>query len=66
VEEKPFNSYAHTVVNDAMGSGVKYHTYNDIGKFTIFPTHASKRMFPSIFFGRYKKDDYDRCGALGL
>jgi hypothetical protein len=35
------------------GDGVKYHTYNDIGKYTQYPVHLAKRMFPSVKFGTY-------------
>ena len=33
------------------GSGVRYHTFSDIGKYTVFPAQIRKRLFPTKVFG---------------
>lgn len=40
------------VVQTVEGDGLSYHTYEDIGRYTVFPENHFKRMFPSKAFGR--------------
>jgi len=44
--------------NSLDGKGFKYHTYHDIGTYTLFPPEQYKKLFPYDFFGDYLKDDY--------
>ena len=39
---------------------MSYHTYQDIGRYTVFTEAQMKRMFPSKLFGRYHEDEYSR------
>ena len=48
------------------GDGLKYHTYTDIGQFTLFPEHQRKRIMPSIMFGRYEEDEANKTQAFAL
>jgi hypothetical protein len=42
------------------GDEVSFHTYSDIGRFTVFPEAHMKRMFPTRPFGRYLEEDRPR------
>lgn len=48
------------VIQSVEGDGLSYHTYEDIGRYTVFPEHQFKRMFPTSLFGNYDKDEYER------
>jgi len=39
---------------------MSFHTFADIGRYTVFPENIKKRMFPSIMFGRYEIDEYSK------
>ena len=55
------------VVQSIHGDGLSQHTFEDIGRFTVFPKAMTERMFPSIMFGRYKEEEYDRnAGTFGV
>jgi hypothetical protein len=45
---------------------LKYHTYQDIGRYTVFPKAATNRMFPSVMFGRYKEVEFDENNTFGI
>lgn len=45
---------------------MSYHTYIDIGRYTVFPQSMRKRMFPSVMFGRYEKEEFSRNETLGI
>ena len=49
-----------TVIQNAEGEGLTYHTYSDIGRYTVFPENQFKRMFPRKPFGTIEQDDYSR------
>jgi len=34
------------------GTGIRYHDYGDIGKYTVFPAQYKQRLFPSGAYGR--------------
>ena len=53
-------------VNSTDGSGTKYHTFSDIGRYTVFPDQARKRMFPARVFGRVDEDEIVHTGKLAL
>lgn len=40
------------------GDGISYHTFEDVGRYTVFPDPMFKRMFPSKAFGNLEKDEY--------
>lgn len=44
----------YKVIQSIHGDGISYHTYQDIGRYTVFPKAMVDRMFPSVMFGRYK------------
>lgn len=54
------------VIQSIHGDGLAYHTYSDIGRYTVFPENMAKRMLPNVMFGRYKKDEYDLNKTLGI
>ena len=36
------------------GDGLSHHTFEDIGRYTVFPKHSFERMFPGgKLFGTY-------------
>ena len=47
------------------GSGLSYHTFEDIGRYTIYPEKMFKRMFPSKAFGNFEKDEYEMNKTYG-
>lgn len=52
------NTEFHNVIASIRGDGLSYHTYTDVGRYTVFPDVMRKRMFPSKFFGRYEEDEF--------
>lgn len=48
------------------GSGIRYHTFSDIGKYTVFPAQMRNRLFPTKAFGTIDKDEVGEIGSLGL
>jgi hypothetical protein len=47
------------VIMTLEGDGLSYHTFEDIGRYTVFPETHYKRMFPEEnFFGNYHKDEF--------
>jgi hypothetical protein len=42
------------VIMSVEGDGLKYHTLEDIGRYTVFPERHWKRMFPNQMFGNYE------------
>ena len=55
------------VIQTIHGDGLSQHTYEDIGRYTVFPKAMKERMFPSAMFGRYQQEEYERNGnVLGI
>ena len=48
------------------GSGIRYHTFGDIGKYTVFPAQYKKRLFPSKVYGRIELDETKHNNTLGI
>lgn len=48
------------------GTGIKYHDYSDIGKYTVFPAQYKKRLFPAGGFGRIEQEEVQISGTLGV
>ena len=48
------------------GTGIKYHSFGDIGTYTVFPAQYRKRLFPGRVFGRIEEDEVERTGTLGV
>ena len=48
------------------GSGIRYHNFADIGKYTVFPEQYRKRLFPSKCFGRIDETDVAYSETLGV
>lgn len=53
---------AMTSILDWEGKGLKYHTFDSIGKTTVFPEGHWKRMYPSISPGKW--DEHHAKGGL--
>jgi hypothetical protein len=56
----------YNVIQTIHGDGLSYHTYQDIGRYTVFPEQMKKRMFPSVMFGRYEKEEYEQMETFGI
>ena len=54
------------VISSVDGDGLSYHTFEDIGKYTVFPLRHWKRMFPDECFGNYIKDEYQYNKTYGI
>lgn len=55
------------VIMSAEGDGLSYHTFEDIGRYTIFPKQHWERMFPDQeFFGNYHADEFSFNQTLGI
>lgn len=55
------------VIMSAEGDGLSYHTFEDIGRYTVFPKKHWKRMFPEEkFFGNYKNDEFSYNETFGI
>lgn len=48
------------------GKGMSYHTYDTIGKYTLFPKAHWKRMFPRDSCGQFDKIDFKHSGVYGI
>ncbi len=69
-DRKPLNTMGFDrlgkVIQNVEGEGLTYHTYSDIGRFTVFPENHFKRMFPKRAFGTLEADDYERNKTYGI
>jgi len=54
------------VIQSIHGDGLSHHTYMDIGRYTVFPETMHKRMFPSVMFGRYEKEEFSANSTFGI
>jgi hypothetical protein len=48
------------------GQGLSYHTYDTIGKYTIFPRSHWKRMFPRDSCGHFDANDFRNNEIFGI
>eukprot|EP00344_Euplotes_crassus_P006583 CAMPEP_0197000198 /NCGR_PEP_ID=MMETSP1380-20130617/5195_1 /TAXON_ID=5936 /ORGANISM="Euplotes crassus, Strain CT5" /LENGTH=725 /DNA_ID=CAMNT_0042417395 /DNA_START=3 /DNA_END=2180 /DNA_ORIENTATION=+ len=48
------------------GEGLSYHTFDTIGKYTIFPESHWKRMFPRESPGQFDHNDFNRRNIYAL
>jgi len=48
------------------GEGLSYHTFDTIGKYTLFPRSHWKRMFPRESAGRFDQNDFSVSENFGL
>lgn len=53
-------------ISNIEGAGIRYHTYSDIGRYTVFPKQMRNRLFPTKVFGQIEKDEVQDSGSLGL
>lgn len=61
------NSEIGKVIMTVEGDGLSYHTFEDIGRYTVFPKGHHKRMFPDEnFFGNYNNDEYRFNQTFGI
>ena len=56
----------HNVFQSIHGDGLAYHTYEDIGRYTVFPEQMTKRMLPHVMFGRYREEEYELNQTYGI
>lgn len=55
------------VIMSAEGDGLSYHTFEDIGRYTVFPKKHWERMFPDKqFFGNYNSDEFQYNHTFGV
>ena len=54
------------VIRNADGEELSKHTYEDVGKYTVFPYKMWKKMFPSKLFGNYEKDELFYSKTFGI
>lgn len=55
------------VIMTVQGDGMSYHTFEDIGRYTVFPKQHYQRMFPNNkFFGNYEKDEFKYNQTFGV
>jgi len=48
------------------GSGIRYHTYSDIGRYTVFPAQYRNRLFPTRVYGRIEEMETKFNDTLGI
>lgn len=53
----PLSEFGRVILS-AEGEGLSFHTFEDIGKYTVFPKQHHKRMFPGKMFGNYENDEF--------
>lgn len=56
----------YNVIQSIHGDSMSYHTYADVGRYTVFPAAKKHRMFPSVMFGRYFEDEFSINETLGI
>lgn len=61
----PLDEYTN-VIQTIHGDGIAHHTYEDIGRYTVFPKVATSRMFPSVKFGRYDEEEIKYNDTFGI
>lgn len=54
------------VIQSVEGDGLSFHTFEDIGRYTVFPEQHHKRMFPEKMFGNYEADEFQYNETFGL
>ena len=54
------------VIMSAEGDGLSYHTFGDIGRYTVFPKQHWQRMFPGKMFGNYENDEFQYNDTFGI
>lgn len=50
----------------AEGDGLSYHTFEDIGRYTVFQENHWRRMFPTHMYGTFEKTEYQRNKTFGV
>lgn len=63
-DQIPFG--AEEAIGGHHGDGLIHHTYEDIGKYTVFPLQMVNRMHPSKMFGRFREEEYERSKTYGI
>jgi len=54
------------VIMSVEGDGLSYHTFEDIGRYTVFPEQHWKRMHPEKMFGNYEDDEFQYNETFGI
>lgn len=58
--------YMKNIIWSTDGKGMSYHTYDTIGKWTLFPKTHWKRMFPRDSCGMFDQNDFKKNETYGL
>lgn len=55
------------VIMSVEGDGLSFHTFEDIGRYTVFPKTHWQRMYPEgQFFGNYQADEFTYNDTFGI
>jgi len=70
-EPKPEQQKLHIeelqrIIQTDEGTGLTFHTFADVGRYTVFPDAHYKRMFPRKSFGNVDVEDYPRNKTRGI
>ncbi len=67
-DKSPNHDYSQIkkAISNLEGTGLTYQTFEDIGKYTVFPERHWRRMFPRKFFGQYEKDEFSHSKTFGI
>ena len=45
---------------------MKYHTYQDIGRYTVFTKGQTKRLVPNVMYGRFREEEFSKSNTYGI
>jgi hypothetical protein len=54
------------ITSSVNGTGLKYHTYADIGKYVFFPFEKRNEYFPFGCYGEYMKKEFNLTQLFGI
>lgn len=54
------------VIQSIHGDGLKYHTYQDIGRYTVFSEGQIKRLVPNVMYGRFREEEFKLSDTYGI
>lgn len=55
-----------SIFNSFNGKGFKHHTLHDIGRYTLFPQHEYRTLFPYVSFGNYEETEFAHTGVFAI
>lgn len=54
------------IITSYDGTGLKYHTFADIGKYIFFPTQKRNEYYPFGCYGEYMKKEFDKTNLFTI